>query len=320
MIIEEKSFLIKKIKKADGYWLLFPKGKKEPIKLEEHIVYGNLPPTWKFPWESHKLTLKIVLGKFICYAEMDGLVLFDFDESEYPEDIKKEKARIWLLERQIAAEKEKYIKSIKQQIVEYLPLVPVVENYEDNIETLPICWQWYMRMLVPMLYQDDEARRRLYLTYWLITIANRLYKRHVDIESRIDITFGQIKFATLKSATEDIYTVIPKEIENNPKFSNSTVFKLYREVKVEMERILPSMPDTLETYLNYTVTCLLEAFSADYATLESERPRHLSTNPATSDRSAYRYLHSKMKLLKFSSLIIEKQFTDEEIEDFDLEN
>lgn len=319
MIVEEKDFLIKKIKKENGYWLLYPKGEKEPIKLEERIVYGNLPPVWKFPWSAHTLKLKKVVEKFICYAEMDGLVLFDIAEKDYPEEIKKEVARVRELDEKIAASHAAYIQSLKQEIAEYLPLVPVVENYEDNIDTMPICWQWYMRMLLPMLYQDDEARRRLYLMYWLITIANRLYKRHVDTESRIDIAFGQLKFMALEFAAENIYAYVLPELEDEPKFANSPAFKLYREIRAELQRVLPPMPKQLEAYLNQVVAKLSDVYAADYATLESRRPRHLSTNPASTDKSAYRYLHSKMELLKFSSLVIEKQFTDAEIEDFDLE-
>ena len=42
--IKEKTFRIKKVKKVDGYWELYPKGFDEPLRIKAENVYGKLPP------------------------------------------------------------------------------------------------------------------------------------------------------------------------------------------------------------------------------------------------------------------------------------
>ena len=77
-----KNYKIKKIELDGKYWVLYPKNEKCLIKLPVKIVYGNLPPVRKLPWHCHDLELKL-LGKFVVYANMDGLVLFDIPKKEY---------------------------------------------------------------------------------------------------------------------------------------------------------------------------------------------------------------------------------------------
>lgn len=77
-----KNYKIKKIELDGKYWVLYPKNEKCLIKLPVKIVYGNLPPVRKLPWQCHDLELKL-LGKFVVYANMDGLVLFDIPKKEY---------------------------------------------------------------------------------------------------------------------------------------------------------------------------------------------------------------------------------------------
>ena len=77
-----KNYQIKKIELDGKYWVLHPKNEDCLIKLPVKIVYGNLPPVSKLPWQCHDLELKL-LGKFVVYANMDGLVLFDIPKKEY---------------------------------------------------------------------------------------------------------------------------------------------------------------------------------------------------------------------------------------------
>lgn len=77
-----KNYKIKKIKLDGKYWVLYPKNEKCLIKLPVEIVYGNLPPVRKLPWQCHDLELKL-MGKFVVFACMDGLILFDIPKEEY---------------------------------------------------------------------------------------------------------------------------------------------------------------------------------------------------------------------------------------------
>jgi hypothetical protein len=77
-----KNYKIKKIELDGKYWVLYPKNGDCLIKLPVKIVYGNLPPVRKLPWQCHDLELKL-LGRIVVYANMDGLVLFDIPKKEY---------------------------------------------------------------------------------------------------------------------------------------------------------------------------------------------------------------------------------------------
>lgn len=77
-----KNYQIKKIELDGKYWVLYPKNEKCLIKLPVKIVYGNLPPVRKLPWQCHDLELKL-RGKFVVFACMDGLILFDIPKEEY---------------------------------------------------------------------------------------------------------------------------------------------------------------------------------------------------------------------------------------------
>lgn len=317
MIVEEKSVSIQKIRKGKNRWLLYPKGEDKPLQLDADKVYGKLPPVWKFPWQSHDLKLKIVAKHFVAYAEMDGVVLFDVPEDEYPEQTKAEIRRIQSQEKQLAAAQEEYEEALKQQLIGYLPQVPEVKELEDVIAELPVCWRLYLVMLLPLQYQNDDVRRRLELLYHLILIANRIYKRHVDTQSRLDVALGSLRFMAHNSVFPNLSEEMAEMLETKEEYFASKAFTLYREVRAELLRVLPSMPKRLEVYLNHVVCQLLELYAEDLATLDRCRCRHLLGTPTATDKDAYSSLRREMKLPKFKSLLVEKQFTAEEIEDFD---
>ncbi|MBR1825137.1 MAG: hypothetical protein IJ770_00935 [Alphaproteobacteria bacterium] len=318
MIIEEQNFRIKKITETDKDWLLYPKDSDKPIKLPKAYVYGNLPPVRKFFWQTHTLQIKKYADiiDFIAYAEMDGLILFDIPEEDYPQDVKQKIAHICKIEQEFAQMQQEYTDSLKTQLTEYLSRIPNVKELEDEIGKLPVCWRAYLKMLLPMQYRSTDSLQRLTLMYWLITIANRIYKRHIDTESSISVVFSLLRFAVNESFVQWLSDTMVEEMENNPKFADSDGFLFFQEVRNELNRILPPMPKRLEVYLTQVICRLLSAYSDDFSELELYRNRSFSGTPLSSDSQAYGYLRQQMKLLKFSSLIVEKQFTDEEIAKF----
>lgn len=315
MILKEQSFQIKKIKQTEKDWLLYAKGYDKPFELPKERVYGDLPPVWKFPWQYHTLNVRTI-ADFAVYAEMDGLVLFNIPEEQYPERIKKEVARIRKIDEDYAQLEKEYADSLKTQLTEYLPQVPTANELEDSISEFPVCWQQYLKMLLPMQYRDTDSRQRLYLTYWLISIANRLYKRHVDTESVLDVGWASLDFMVHNRAVYDLTDVLVDEIEQNPDHRNSEAFAFYFEARAELRRVLPQAPQRLEIELIKILCRLLENYAEDLALLQRRRPYTLFGQTTTTDKESYRFLRKEMKLPKFTSLIIQKQFTDEEIDDF----
>ncbi|MBR6355886.1 MAG: hypothetical protein IKR92_03420 [Alphaproteobacteria bacterium] len=317
MILKEQSFKIKKIKETSKDWLLYPEGSNKPFKLPKEQVYGNLPPVWKFPWLSHTLNIKTA-ANFVAYAEMDGLVLFNIPEEQYPERVKKEVARIRKIDEDYAQMQKEYQDSLKTQLAEYLPQVPEVKELEDSFAGLPVCWRMYLKMRLPMLYQNDDSRQRLTLMYRLITIANRLYKRHVDTEATFGITWAEVDFKVRNLTIFDLTDILVTTIEANPEYRDSRAFAIYFEVRDELRRVLPQAPLRLEICLVQTICRLLEDYATDMSLLDRRRSYTVFGETMTSDGEAYGRLKNEMKLPKFSSLIIEKEFTDKDIADFNL--
>lgn len=315
-IIKAKNFRIKKVEKVEGYWELYPKDGKKPLRLKTDLVYGKLPPVWKFPWQSHRLKLKVLLDRFIVGAEMDGVILFEIPEEKYSPEAKQALAEKREMDKKIEAYEMEYVDSVKLQLNEYLPMVPPVKDVEDEISKLPVCWSRYLKMFLHMQYGSTEEQQRLFLLYWLVTIANRLYKRHVDVESSMDVAFASVEFELKNFATEEIFDITAQLIEENPKFQNSMVYALYFEIKQELNRILPKAPQRLKVYLIQIIAQLLENYAADAAELHCKRPRDFWGDTVNTDNEAYRYLIEKMKLPQFSSLIVENQYSQEQIERF----
>jgi hypothetical protein len=316
MILEKESFRIKKITKADGVWNLYPKGKEVPIKLPVDSVYGELPPVRKWPWQCHDLTIKRVAGEYIVYAEMDGLVLFDLPEDKYPEEVKEAVHRIEKIESDYAAYQKQHADSIREQLQKLLPQLPKIDELEDEINKLPVCWRAYLKMRLPMQYESNEARQRLVLTLLLVQIANRIYTRHVDADEPLTVAFSSLEFSVCDRLSDLLDCGLADEFDNNPEQRNKRVFMFYNETKQELERVLPTLERTLCLYLVQQIHRMLSAYSSDYATLVLHRPRDLWGDTINTDSQAYRYLCKEMKLPLLSSLIIEKQFSPEDVEHF----
>jgi len=314
---EKKTYRIKKITKADGFWNLYPKGEKKPVQLPVESVYGNLPPVRKWPWQCHELNIKTVaLGKYIVYAEMDGRVLFDIPEDKYPEDVKKSLLHIQKIESDYAAFQQEHIQDINSQLAKLLPHLPKIDDLEDEINKLPVCWRAYLKMRLFMQYESPEARQRLVLTLLLVQIADRIYRRHVDGDAPLTVVFRSLEFSVCDELSDLWNCGLADEFDNNPKHKSEKVFMYYYETKQELERVLPPMEHTLKLYLIQLTHRLLSAYADDYANLVCHRPRDVWGDTVNTDNESYRYLCKKMKLPLLSSLVIDKKFSADEVEHF----
>ena len=317
MILEEKSYRIKKITKSEGYWNLYPEKHDAPIKLKADLVCGNLPPVKKWPWQRHILNIKtVVFGKYIVYAEMDGLVLFNISEDEYPNNIKAEISRIEKIEADYAAYQERLDTSIKELLQKLLPQLPEIKDLEEEVNKLPVCWRAYLKMRLPLHYESNEAKQRLILTLLLTQIANRIYCRYVDGDEPLEVAFGSLKFSICDKSFDLLECTLIDGFDNNQKYRNLKAFMFYNEIKQELERVLPPLESTLGLYLVQQICRMLSAYSSDYATFTLHRPRDLWGNNLSTDNLAYRHLCSKMTLPMLSSLIIEKKFSTDDVKNF----
>ena len=168
----------------------------------------------------HELKLKELVGKFIIYIEMDGCILFNLSEDQYSDEMKKEVERVQKIEAAYVTVKEEYRASVSTQLAEYLSQVPAVTDIEDEICKLAVCWYRYLKMFLPMQYGNKEEQQRLFLLYWLVTIANRLYKRHVDIEASLSVVFASGDFKIKNLITDDLCENLVQQIEGDLEYRN----------------------------------------------------------------------------------------------------
>lgn len=311
MILEEKSYRIRKIKAGDRCWELYPKKSKEAIKLNAGLVGNMFRLHWKWPWQTYNLKIKVAAKKCIVYAELDGEVLFDIPEEEYPEALKKEIRRIEKIEADYTAMQQKLKDEIKKHLADFLPHVPKVDDLEDEINKLPVCWRAYLKLRLFMQYEEPEAQQRLFLTYHLVKIADRLYRRHTDANESLDIAFRSVDFAIYNQTVGSFYEFLLDETIKPER--GEKIFALYLEAEQEIERIFPNLPKELKVYFNLLIHNMLDAYSEDYARLTCYRERDIWGDNVNTDNQAYRHLYKEMKLPKLTSLIIEKSFTTDDL-------
>lgn len=313
MIVKEQSFQIRKIEKADGVWILYPKLKDvEPIKLNADVVQGKLPPTWKWPWQSYKLNITRY-DDFIAYAQMDGIVLFDIPETDFPDRIKQELSRARSIDAAYNQFQQDYQASVKKQLAEYLPSIEKVANMEDAITKLPVCWRMFLKMRLSY-FNTEKSTQGLYLLYRLTDIAKRIYQRHVDDEAPLSVMFAYHEFSLRLLEDAGYDEICIDAIEQDADYIKHDSYVLYREVKKALTESLPTAPKRLQYYLNFLVRKMLTDYAEDYATLVCKRPRDLFGDTINTDQEAYRYLAADMKLPKFSSFILNENFDKSQIE------
>ena len=308
-IIKEQDYLVKKVKKVGDNWLLYAKGKAQPICLSVADVYGKLPPVWKWPWQSHKLHLKVVLDEFICFAEMDGVVLFDTPEDKYPSDIKQRMEESLKKEAENDMKQENYRQSLIAMLQEYLPKVPAVENIEAEIEKLPVCWRRFMMMFSANLEQKNwfgsqyASRQALQLMYHLVELADRVYKRRVDDESARDVVFSCIIFSTPNWLMGD--SVFGLKIE--PKQAEQDACDLYKEIRTEMEKVLPKTGTKLGAYLSVLTRRFLQAYANDFAEFMCVRKYNFYGEPISDENEDYDAVAANMELPKLVDIFSLRQ-------------
>lgn len=321
IIKRKQSFEIRKIEESAQKWICYPKGEEKPIELDKSLVYGKVPPVWKFPWQCHKLNISLI-GNFIKKAEMDGLILFDLPEKDFPKEVKKTLNDWRKKQEEFQAEQNLYDQGIKEKIADYVTLIDEQPDIEDEILKLPVCWRLYLKMLWLKQYQRPELKPRVLLMFKLVKLADKLYLRHVNARSRTDIFAKDLSFSRIwrldfygyDKKLFDCRVNQPTLLEDEEKLGS---FILFNEINTIWTEFLPPIDDEkLMLYMNYVVRTMLSSYSKDMFVLADKRTRNLSGAPISSDAAAYCMLYKKMELPCFASFVIEQSFSEDEIRTF----
>ena len=306
METKKEVFRIRKIDNENGWWILYPRERKEPVYLKADMVIDKLPPKWKFPWQSHELRLTSVGNAFISHAEMDGQVILHISSEDYPDEIKKQIEDSHRAEVIKSSTNTEYLNTIRRQLLAYLPKLPEVSELEAKVNALALCWRKFMQPLLPKLRQNAEQRSRVMLMYYLVDIANSIYQRDIKSNEVMDVVFSSAKFMTFNLYVDQCDTRYMDYLERNPGLIEHDAYALYREVDAKSQIVLPK-PEflRLNLYLNMVICKLLEAYAHDYSRLICMRPRDLFGDTIDNDEENYPRLQTAMQLPKFTSLVIE---------------
>lgn len=321
--MQKKSFSIKKIRKEENGWTLYPKNSKEATVFISNRFYTRSKlPRHKWFGRPNRLCL-IVINDFIVSAELNNQKLFKVEENDYPEEIKEYLAKQRFWQKKIERAYLKDDCEIKDALRNYFPLVPIVQNMEISASELPLCSRAYLKLHLYKNKKDDLLQSRLSLIYLLLKIVAVIYNRHTFI-SKEDLFYcitaikASLFYNVKTMLTYDYHTDID-DIRTVFKDESNDFFDVWDEITEMISTNLPPIINKkLGSYLHYITRQMLCLFADDYSVLAgyfsaSQNPNyyHLFT-----DEQDYKYHYKEMKLLNFVNFILPHQFTEKEIRAF----
>ncbi len=308
MFIIEKSYVIKKIKSVADGWKMYPQDKKEKeIFISKQYYAGRMP--FKFPWQTFNLDIVSVwrprdeIG-FIISAALNGNKLFEVPKEEYPADVKK---RVDAGE-ELNKSQQEHIDFVNKTIISALDsLLPTLPEYKFT--DLNVDLRFYLNLHSVKGEKTSEYQQRLRLMIILCIIAERIYKRHVNMNDCLNASLASIKFSLGG----------PGYADWNMSFDpDCLAMQTFWEVDDLLNEMLPQINDIwLRQYLNYVVRDILRLFANDYYLIcKGKLDPFEHFHEEYSDEKVFRYNVAKMQMPKFKSFILPKVFSDDEIYSF----
>lgn len=145
IFMTQRKFVINKIKKVDGGLNLYPVDEPSlPIFISNKYYSGKMPPFFQWPWE--KIQVEILFwGNFISLLKMNGKLVFNVSEKDYPDELKKLLEQVQLEQERERKEKEAILAQIKVSLNKYLIDFPINQNLEDDIQQMHICLRAFLK-------------------------------------------------------------------------------------------------------------------------------------------------------------------------------
>ena len=320
IFMEKKSCLVKKIKQTDNGWNLYPIDEEEkPIFISCENYSANMPPFFKWPWQQVRLEV-IQINDFQVSASINGIKLFEIPEKDYPEEVKKRLNYGEQLQKNYEEERKKTDEAIRKALNEYLQTWPRNPNLESQISELKICFRPYLQLHLFKGPSAQEYVQRVNLMAKLCEIAQRIYYRHFDEKSLFGATSGYLKYGIqLFNELYPSYNLRVEEIEQAVKDKSKTDVTLadYYEADRLLTEVLPQIEDDLlKRYLNYIVRDVLRYYAKDLKELSSHYLTDAWGKRICTNEEEYQRQFESMELLKFHSLILPEQFSDQTIKNF----
>ena len=307
----KKTFLIKKVESIDGGWKLYPvDSDSEPIFISQQLYLKKKLPTKYWPWQENSLVITFI-DNFMVAAELNDKKLFEISEENYPQEAKDYLSKMRQLLQRMKEDYAKEDEQIKQALTTYLAQIPLVENMEEKASSLHMCLRAYFKLHLLKNKTDDMLKERLSLTFWLLKICEKMYKRHADPDSLLGVCIAGLKWPLMLHLDFDYHC--PDEVTNQMKSHGDAWTEIDDLIKSE----LPNIENPkLYSYIHFIVRTLLVCFSTDYATLDRNYTHDGWHRRLNTDEQDYKINFEKMELLKLTTFILPNQFTDDEIKKF----
>lgn len=320
VFIKKICFRVRKIKKCPEGWVLASaRGNKETD--EDRVVFisnkyytGKMPPFFKWPWQKLYLEFEQVDG-FMLSAKINDKTLFTVNPEDFPPEIKATLEKGEKLRQEAEAYYEKMDEDIKTALEKYLPSIPVNPLFEDEMADLHICFRAYLKLHWQKGQKLPDAKQRLSLSILLCKAAQRVCKRHFNLDDPVGTLFSPFKAACFFYPD---YRTNMKQLEKQNPDAVKDLFAAYYEISEIFEYQLPKIEnELLRRYLIYVVEkyCLL--FISDYGYFFTGAFRStLSGKRLDSDINDYRHCCHKVELPYFTTFILPDKFTKEDAESF----
>ena len=314
--MEKKSCLVKKIKQTDNGWNLYPVDKDEkPIFISRDNYSGNMPPFFKWPWQKVRLEV-IQIDDFQVSASIDGIKLFEIQEKDFPEEIKKRLSYGEQLQKDYEEKQNKANEAILKALNEYLQTWPQNPHLESQISELKICFRPYLQLHLFKGPNAPEYVQKVNLMAKLCEMAQRIYYRHFDDKELLAPLCASFRYSCMLFPTYDISIEEIEQVVEDKSEMDITLEEYYEADRLLTEVLPPIEDELLKRYLNYTVRDVLRYYAKDLNELSSHYLTDAWDKRICTDEREYQRQFERMKLLKYHSLILPEQFSDQTIKNF----
>lgn len=185
---------------------------------------------------------------------------------------------------------------------------------EEKISQFHICWRVYLKMHLYLDPQDNARLQRFNLMFRLVSMAAKMYKRHIDEKDFCAITLATFKFGSSYPGYHTDAALIEKCCK---KSDVQITLANYYEADRLIDQELPEVENALlKRYLNHTVQKLLSVYAEDYSVLSENCKKNFRGERIFDDEKEYSIQFKLMNLPKEENFILTNSFNDEEIKNF----
>ncbi len=307
-LIEKQHYVVNRIEEYPDFWRLYSADKSKIIIIYKRYYSGKMPPFFRWPRQKMKLDVSRICG-FMISASLDGNVLFEVAEADYPLKVKEEIKEAREIHKSNEAFKAKKEKEIEKLLVPYLLSFPASWGIESEMFSLPFGLRAYLKSRLHLSPPTEDTLRCVNLMYHLCGVVNTWCSRHLRVDEILGMKISNLDLY-IRSAMFNFYD----EVEPLRKYANTSLegrslFVKYDEIKQLISSTLPpiSEPKLLD-YLIWLVQDIAVKYVMGGVDVDTFRGK---TQGQCQDilRSQY----EECELLYHTNIVFPQKFSTQEI-------